>query len=1307
MVENEIPDQKTPEVEKKVEPIVVSQLLAEVSWGKDGKEKRGVLVVLANTNNDLELLELKNPSQSIEDFLSDEVNQGIILFRSDHPAQRQYHAMLTTSQDLLPQLEFLTGNKIHSRIIELDKIKVDDQVEGPDILQVPIIKIDGKDDANEFSFADHSLYEGFAKAAIASTGKQTIVLIPVEGDRASYILAVALKTDETTTIGHSGPAGERLIGEVVSVLFSDLSPKHGGERRPYLQRLIEHYKIKPEELVNQVIAKLREETDKYISAQYNKNTLTGKWRIAYAQRIGNGLLNNIKRELVTRLKQKKGENATDLLLDFFSVKHVFISNAFNKRKPLEAKLQQNVVNVFFENKLSLPTVLIETVENRVRISIKPASKGYLAPAEALRAIRNLGQILTQEVGATDDQPIDLTHSSEIVENDHPTSEPPASIRQEKPPIKARGRLELTNDSEVGSKIRYERLTTIFNLRRNLSWPIFRSNPVSYSGPDVAVTRSDGTRNGYEPNYLFRFWQNDSLKFYVNGRLKLPIEAGFPEFSFALKPGDVLTIEHPHSETSSTFVQGCRSLELITTTQCGDAQMLETDELSQYDLPIGYRVIGYALTDRALNEIGLLANNLRPQSFNWRTMDGSKSLATVVPVNGSIKIERPGLPLNHDFVLVERTQQIDTRFATFKNQDEFRDIILINPESHFVARHKETGNFEHLVVTKSGLVVTYSEKAIPENQLLEVDDNNPPLEQLSADYPETTFEDHEPLLAESLGYPVDYTEITETSDDKKVYKLKLKFNLMIDGLSRRYGATEIVITILELRNNTAIKFESAYFSLNSNFPKINGRVLSPNEVKGGVNLYPGDVITIQNYYGQNYSTFLFDSTRKLRLLFSNQFQDTGSYSTIAPIGMIDVATQSQTKEKIPADSYEIIGYAGMINKTITWDDIGVLQITANDDGRTIITYKSNELASQVNGSQLQPGSYLYKQIGPVVHWVTYLPNGLIVTYRKDSGGKLIPVKKYDSQPSLDQQIADEVNPRQPEAPARPHVERQPRLQPGGEMKKIVTIEKPDEATIGFPLQLETRLDDGGLPTSTRSVRLMDGQRLLYNHNPDLDYRGPTVDVSITSNREYRTQSIYLTCDSIEASNQLLVVINGLASDNQPVYKYHLGTATTNFQIQPGDIITIQNKNGRFSSTYLFTFDLQLELISATDISTETLFEVNELNNIPVPYQVVGYLDLLATNRQLNQSYVIWWPKSIYLIPYNDSSSWYLKFDESLGSRNIYKLVTNEQPFLIKSSTPILPGDHLVFNGIPTKPSKQKEYHLKFLNSGLVVTYETLN
>ncbi len=1641
MVENEIPDQETQEVEKKVEPIVVSQLLAEVSWVKDEKQKRGVLVVLANNNNALKLLEFNDKSHSLSDFLSSSKEQRQIDLLRGSPAADQYQKLKTAQERILPQLNF-SSSIIHCRRIELDRIVVDDHAEGPDFLKIPIIKIDSEDDVNEFIFSDDSVYRGFANAVITTTGKQSIVLIPIQGNEASYILAVALQTDQTFTIGHSGPAGERLVGEIVSVLFTDLNPKHGGERRPFLRRLIEGFGIEDEiinEFVNQIIAKLTEQTEPYVLEQIavpsttddKKNEGKPLWprlgnylqarkkelRIGHNRRVRNAYLSILKRELLVHLKRKKQERTiTDNLLDFASNRNQFNSSAHNASKPLEGTLYNSVIKPFFEEHSNLSVMFVDIVAKAVETVIKcEQQKRYLTAAEALETVRKLGQILTQEDGATDNQLIDSAPKSAIKQVDFTESEQVASGDPEKPSKASEEILEPTSADEVGLKLNYSVFVQFgeekkkYDLGNNQKWPTLSVDAPTYLGPNLSIIISDFRIQGRNIKDLEFFLGNKlttDYSLFVNGK-QVRYEVSANSLPFSAFPGDVVTLCDHGSETQSTFVLGYRGeLELVKTNQVANRQTFESPSLKDESFPPDYQIVGYVMTDKLVDQY-LKTNIPRVSTMCWHIPGKSKEFCEIYyqpTLQGfsNLIINSEDLGGDLEYALLGYDQAAPNSTTTFrkpKAEDKSTargesyesDVIVLRIRSHLVAHDTRTGVTHHLKITDAGLVVTWSEKAIStlasqstgadydsretidrekmsppiasevgiapklnpefsgdghryltyqlEGDLFWPNDNSASLtihlferekqatsqefifllkqirasdtdvyingqmnsseftrqsdrivvtldkgdtltlvnrsnfnrqltfvysysgqlelvrkeqtrystdnqsntttgesseESIPADkrvigyflsaetlsrarsigeipyrkviswldhdanelicrfsyapglrdrsnkmtvdlsslradckyallpYDQYSWQNNDKLfslnemnilelenhchlvainektgvthhlkvdengliitysqtsrmdqlsVAESLGYPIDYTEIAEMPDNK-VNKLKLQFDLMIDGLSRRYGATEIVITILELRNNTAIKFESAYFSLNSNFPKINGRVLSPNEVNDGVNLNPGDVVTVLNYYGHNYSTFLFDSTRKLRLLFSNQFQDTGSYSTIAPIGEINVATQSQNTEKIPPDSYEIIGYAGMSKKTITWDDIGVLEMTTDDDGQTKITYKSNSETSELNWKQLQPNNYLSKTIGSIVHWLAYLPNGLIVTYRKDSGGKLIPVTNWRPVPVANEQndLLTPGDQQPPDVPAKPHIEHQPRLQPGGEIKKIVTIEKPDEATIGFPLQLETRLDDGGLSTSTRSVRLMDGQRLFYNHNPDLAHRGPSVDVSITSNREYRTQSIYLTCDSIEASNQLLVVINGLARDNQPVYKYHLGTATTKFPIQPGDIITIQNKNSRFSTTYLFTFDLQLELISATDISTQTLFEASQLDTIPLPYKIVGYLNSSERNQHPGHGIgqpLFYWSDNRYLIPTRAANEWYLKFNSNLQFRSIYKEIPNETPFLINSSTPILPGDHLTFTGQSAQLGKQKVYHLKFLECGLVVTYETLN
>lgn len=715
MVENEIPDQETPEVEKKVEPIVVSQLLAEVSWVKDGKEKRGVLVVLANTSNDLELLEFNNADQSIYEFLQTAKNKGIITLPTDHPAKDQYQKLKTAKENILPQLS-LSSSQIHSRIIELDKISLDDQVDGPDFLQIPIIKIDGEDEVNTFTFSDESLYKGFANAAITTTGEQSVVLIPIQGNITSYILAVALQTKETTTIGHSGPAGERLINEIVSVLFSDLQPRHGGQRRPYLQRVIEHYQIKPEELIDEIITELKVQSEALIKSLHPGDDTLSRIKVLYDRQIQNSFFDALKKELTEALKSNQKSDATNVLLDFFAGMTSFVPKKFNSKKPLEVKIQNDIVVPYFNEVLSLPTVLIQTTVKRVEAEINLKPNESLSPVKALEAIRSLGRILTQtnegdmDVVSDTAQPQPVPDANEKKAQFSPEDQPPLDV-QVKPNVESQPRLQL------GSEIK-----SIIPIKRRFG-EIYGWNLINHSLPSPALLRPgdnlfdwkgyyNGKRltievikvdNDGQTQYFMHLSPDDRFtsKIYcrVNGEVinaeRTSNTSSDLLLNQPLNPGDIVAVDSKlRNQYTTYYVTPEYELELIVSSEVDETSYLPAfAEIEEFKgLPVPYQVIGH---------IDSSGTHSRDRIISWQYV-------------GTIRV-----PNSHESVAYLKLSTIKSPDLTLYKLDHMSqqferigDIVSeqLIPGDHIIAKTKPntrgSQTVYHLEFLESGFIVSY-------------------------------------------------------------------------------------------------------------------------------------------------------------------------------------------------------------------------------------------------------------------------------------------------------------------------------------------------------------------------------------------------------------------------------------------------------------------------------------------------------------------------------------------------------------------------------------------------------------------------
>ena len=1276
----------------------VAQLLSVVKF--DGN-KKGLLVTLADGS--VKFLELDQPESSVESYVLDQLQRKLLSMDRSSVAAFQLKAMLMDTEDQLPVVDVPRCKQIKATYIEINTHpQYVDSARVADTVIIPTVE---NNQAKEFLSTVKALAQALADAQLSEAKGNNCLLLPFQGDlsigspRATILLAGLLTDEVQPTVDLSVPAGEKVLNMIVSLLMNDVAPKNGGQREPYIERLLTYCEITPEEFCEEILKK--------ISAKLQENNV-GKLKIFLK-------LNSLRSQLLSKI------SSVQTILDAaqFGLAEGDFAKKYTKNK-------EDMVDALILKTISAQSlrILLETMLGNALVD---ESGIRYKPADMLDAIHELGDALLGNESVQEQvvlEPEQITLPSQPIKPVAAVSRTPLTNSEGnlpvRPSVKDRlfgtpkiqtNKMEIPQSAygEIGSQIEMHKESgaapwiTEVVFSKGSRWPVSDGFGKSYTGPDMILSINSDLQ---ETPRLF-VESNSDVQIQVNGDLR-PRRNNLVE----LKPGDVITIVDPITYLSSTFVYGfTKKFELVRTNQ------VETPS-EEYAVPAvemlgnveGFAVIGYVITDELNRRNNFTDYPQFNKSITWGDF-GTLDYHCGMSYSRKLTLTKNQIASPANMALVASSLQANVPLIPIQQSQE------LSIGSHVIAENRQNNTISHLRVLDSGLIVTYTDKKpvmtqstpvreqpMPETQQSGVQTSSEtPADPAYFDKPQnaefgprisinslkwntepTSFDDATQLRLIAFGNP-------NTKPDQVEFNRRAQFALTLMRKHDRTSADR------ELRVSM---YPEAILDQGDTQLSVNGKIW---DKRGQFSIQPGDIFSVSYPISGIRSTFVYDYLGISLELLQMEHLDDGH------------SNRAKSLENVPMPC-EILGYIGKVSRTtqspgipgtiqkdIRWAQTAVKVLTEADRYGThiamlLVDFDFGKFSfflkktGQSKGVPIHTQRYLPEpgdQIEAVdketnkKYILKILSSGLIVSYVEDQDAFPASSSTGEVGPVSEQKSPEEIEP---------------------QTSEVVYFKRSFSAEVGANLKM-SRIDPPPGENGAKQLVLSDQEPWPFATGVREIYDGPSFIIQLHSQDHLNQRSFYLTLTSswLDLSQKVSVHING-----------SIWHDLKHISVHPGDVISFgeQESQGTKRSSFVLTRLGTFEFVNSNQVQeNKTLCVENEFYPLQKPFEVIGYLD--GGELPSEQGKIERTPqRSIYWDEIESAGDFIFSIGTSDTTLTIYKSTIDTtlefskviylEPFQtepLQNISRLGRGDHV----IATNRLTGTEYHLEILQSGLVVKY----
>ncbi|MBP9781145.1 hypothetical protein KBC89_00635 [Candidatus Woesebacteria bacterium] len=1261
----------------------VAQFLSVIRY--DGNNK-GLLVTLADGS--VKFLELDQPESSVENYLLDQLKRQQISIDQSSLAAFQLKAMLMDADDQLPLVEAPKCKEIRAKYIEINTTpEYVDSARVADTIVIPIVE---DNQIKEFLSTVKALAQALVDAQLSEAKGNNCLLLPFQGDltvdspRVTILLAGLLTDEHQPKVDLSVPAGEKVLKMIVTLLMNDVAPRNGGQREPYIERLVTYCEITPQEFCEEIL--------KQISVTLQENNV-GKFKIFMK-------LNSIRGQLQTNI------SSVQAILD--AAKSGLTEGDFiKKNKPDD--VEELVLKATSSRSLS---ILLETMLGNALVD---ESGIRYKPAGILEAVRELGgallgnELVPEQIIPEPEQfpqptpkiePIATpVRSPAINANSAVPTRPSFRERLFGTPKAQLQKMEIPQSTygEIGNQIEMRKANgtkpwiteVFFNLGSR--WPVSDGFGKSYTGPDMLISIIS---NPQESSWL-SVESSADLQIQVNGEIRAD-----QHDSVELKPGDIITIIDKHTFLSSTFVYGfTKKFELLKTNQVETPS--EECAVPAVEMPgnvEGFTILGYVITDE-LNR----RNNFTdyPQFNKTITWGDFASLDYHCGMSFSRKLTifEKKVAGYTSMALVATSLQGSLPLIPIQQSQE------LSIGSHVIAEDRQHNTISHLKVLASGLIVTYTEKrsttaqASPAREQTKVEPKQSDTPTSGEKNVDVTFFDKPQNAEFGPRIPINLLKWSTESmsfDDTAQLRLiafgdpstkldQVEFNrrsLYALTLMRKHNGTSADRELrVSLYPEASVDHGDSRFS-------VNGKLW---DKRGQFSIQPGDTFSVSEPISGIRSTFMYDYLGMNIELLQTEAIDGAYTNRVKPL----------EAQPHPCD---ILGYIGKVSRTtqrpgmpdnfqkdIHWAETAVKVLSEADRYGT-------HIAMQLVNFDFGKFSFILKKPGKSqgvpIHSQRYLPEpgDQIEAVDKKTNKKYI--LKIHSSGLIISYVEDQST--------DPAIAKTHEMEP--DVGEMVYFKRSFSAEVGASLKF-SRIAP---PTGEKGIKqfvLNDQEVWPFTTDIGEIYDGPSMTIELHSFKGETPNKFFLTLSEPGKArpSDITILING-----------GIWTDPSNIPLHPGDVVSFRENDSQKAacSSFVLTRLGTLEFVNSNQVrANKTLCVENEFSPIQKPFEAIGYLDggeqpsdALSIARETFRS--IYWNETEYAGAFIDIIG---KKDTTLTLRVLsnsekitFERVISTNPWVtapLQEANTLERGAHVIVTDVDLGVG----YHLEILQSGLVVKY----
>lgn len=1283
------------------ERIVLTQLLAVIKIA--GSDHSKALLALDSTGL-LQTLPIPN-NVSVEKHLETESQNNAIVIPIQSEANIQYHLMQVDGNNRLPHIDFSEYSKLYCAEVRVQEpMEYHDSLTESDSISMPVLE-QGK--PKSYFFTDEALCQGLRDALTVTTKNDTVLLIPIKGDTSSgkaWVLTVALNTEDSGTLGRSGAAGELFLGKFIEVLYYDKEPKLGGERRPFLKRLVEYCEISPEDFIDEIIKQIDATLAKQIESKKGFSLVTARFDIAR-------LSDKLRRLL------SKHINNTDAILDITTKTGALAGEELLNKSNAKPEYR-SVVEPLLDFK-QLDVLLYGLLHE----ALLEETGAYYRPAEILTELKSLGEYLLEGYVAehidqasevekdTLEKPNFLTKNQQQL----PTS---MQLKQTRPPIPDSlrdtlrgGRINFDNPQPQSETINQSTTSEVgiplpMLLQKGATPPVqyallskresagdghtglFIKGHMFDSNDDVLIYLvSQKSRDGDQSNSItiispasnrqnVRRLDGVLTKAFRNGKQVSDETISYP--GITLKPGEIVRIENNaggYIEFTLTYTG--KKLEIVGSNLFFPPIVPEDPRIDSgiYSDAQNISVLSYPVSARArLNPSPELRNLVgKTRHSDWSTVGQIKETNYYHHTEVALSLPRTS---SHTYYLATNFSQDFSQDFSHLSANELlntRKQLIIG--DMVVAYSRATDTSEYLVYTKAGLLVSFKRKGRPDTKTQTQQTNERNVSSSASGVTQL-----KKLTREDLGASLNNQYFASTRSEFSHRLQKYVFDETTVFPDEKGGITVydgpplgISLHRLEHPHKVQLVFES--LSPNSEpVPSIsiNGRTLSQRNQKSSALELPEptelaiwDMVTIQQQNG-SLTTLILTPEKTLQVVQNRKQRDT----------RVDVVQSFEH----PADA-QVIGYLGSpfprpdlgkpqqnLEKILYWPNIAYIHssirsnnqqieasVTSIDPKRFLLFYASQSKGEISKSQPTYAGSHIVRinRGDQVVAFDAFTGDSFLLTM--DATGMILSSEMPRNSANALKELVKDIA--------------EFEFRNESDLPHLIKERKPNsKIVIG-----------GWNKLSHSEVRV-----------PFL-YGGPPITLHA---KQTSALSATFVIEVLSAENS--------ENHNFVIKKNGRPTMSSELELLPGDVFSCYDPKTDTESVFLYSHSRTIEIIrSNAKISDTSEYRDGRISSLlPKNYEIIGHLGSISEGGSLSQAgyhhkKIPWlqlgpimissYPPSVTLI--------------TNSSYEYYEVSSSIRDSIAGSSLSLSRGSHIA----ATTPFSPFEYHLQVLQSGFIVTY----